>query len=345
MLPGFLGESSARLRSRAEAAARDGDWITSLKHWRVINATNDANGITHLGEAKACLALGRAMQAERSLRKSIAADPRNPDPWRLLLEILHVEDRTIEAIASGWEAYGNVRPDARRLLLRELTFSLLADLPDESVRAALRRWIDADADDVDARIALLQRIATQPRASDPDRESLLGEMESLVASHPDHIPAREALVTALADAGEPDRGLSLLDEWPATTRDARYWRLRGRWDLEYDHRPLEAAKAFRTAVAELPQDWRSWYRLARALRVLGREDESREAAQTVSRIREVLDTLALGPRLAAAVDHLDDASTLNDLATLSTKAGLVRLGQAWLSEAQSAGGVPKAQTQ
>ena len=143
-------------------------------------------------------------------------------------------------------------------------------------------------------------------------------------------------MTALADAGEPERGRSLLDEWPANARDARYWRLRGRWDLEYDHRPLEAAKAFRAALAELPQDWRSWYRLARALRVLGREDESREAAETVSRIREVLDTLVLGPRLAAAVDHLDDASTLNDLATLSTRAGLVRLGQAWLAEAQSA---------
>jgi hypothetical protein len=65
----------------------------------------------------------------------------------------------------------------------------------------------------------------------------------------------------------------------------------------------------------------------------------------VSRIREVLDTLVLGPRLAAAVDHLDDASTLNDLATLSTKAGLVRLGQAWLAEAQNADSVPKAHSQ
>ena len=336
MLAGFFGESPERLRSRAEAAARDGEWNTALKQWRTINATKDANGLTHLGEARACLALGRAMQAERSLRQSIAADPRDPEPWRLLLEIFQVEERTIEALASGWEALDKVRPDARRLLLRELTFSLLADLSDERVRTALRRWIDADPDDVDARIALLQRIAVQPRASDPDRKSLLDEMESIVASHPGHVTAREALVTALADAGEPDRGRSLLNEWPANARDARYWRLRGRWDLEYDHRPLEAVNAFRAAIAELPQDWRSWYRLARALRVLGREDESREAAAAVSRIREVLDTLVLGPRLAAAVDHLDDASTLSDLAALSNQAGLVRLGQAWLVEAQSA---------
>ena len=148
-------------------------------------------------------------------------------------------------------------------------------------------------------------------------------------------------MTALADAGELERGRSLLDEWPSDARDARYWRLRGRWDLEYDHRPLEAVNAFRFVLAELPQDWRTWYRLARALRVLGREDESREAAEAVKRILEVLDTLVLGPRLAASVEHLDDASTLNDLATLSTKAGLVKLGRAWLEEAPSPAALTK----
>ena len=141
-------------------------------------------------------------------------------------------------------------------------------------------------------------------------------------------------MTALADAGEPNRGRALLNEWPTTDRDARYWRLRGRWDLEYDHRPEEAATAFRNALSELPQDWRSWYRLARALHILGREGESRQAAETVSRIREVLDPLALGPHLDAAIDHLDDPATLEDLATLCTRAGLARLGEAWRAEGQ-----------
>jgi tetratricopeptide (TPR) repeat protein len=342
LIAGLLGDSPERLRSRAEAAARSGDWIKALNYWRLINATKAASGLTHLGEARACLALGRAMQAERSLRNSIAADPVDPESWRLLLGILRVEDRTLEALHTGQEAYDKVRPLARRSILGELTLSLLADLPDERVRTTLRRWIDADGDDVDARIAILQRIAAQPRAADPDRASLLADLESIVASHPDHIAAREVLVTALADAGEPQRGRALLDDWPTTARDARYWRLRGRWDLEYDHRLDEAAKAFRTALSELPQDWRSWYRLARALHVLGREDESRAAAETVSRIREVLDPLVLGPRLDAAIDHLDQASTLKDLATLSTRAGLVWLGRAWLTESQIAPGVPGA---
>jgi tetratricopeptide (TPR) repeat protein len=341
LIRNLVGDSPERLQGRAEAAAHAGDWVTALNLWRTINSTKAASGLTHLGEARACLALGRALQAEQSLRRSIAADPVDPAPWRLLLQILRVEDRTLEALHMGWEAFDQARPESRRVLLRELTLSLLADLPDERMRTTLRRWIDADGDDVDARIALLQRIAIQPRAADPDRASVLAELESILASHPDHVAAREVLVTALADAGEPKRGRALLDEWPTTARDSRYWRLRGRWDLEYDHRPEEAATAFRSVLSELPQDWRSWYRLARALHILGREGESRQAAETVSRIREVLDPLALGPRLDAAFDHLDDPVTFEDLATLCARAGLARLGQAWRAEGQSTTPAPE----
>ena len=330
----LVAESPARLRSRAEAATRSGDWTAARGYWRAINATKAARGITHTEEARACLALGLAAQAEHSLHQAITADSTDPEPWRLLLEILRVEDRTLEALHLGWEAYDQVHPEARRVLLRELTLSLLADLPDELVRTTLRRWVEADGADVDARIALLQRIAAQPRAADPDRASLLATLEALLAEHPDHIAAREVLVTALADAGEPRHGRALLDDWPESAHDARYWRLRGRWELEYDHRPDQAATAFQTALAELPQDWRSWYRLARTLHILGRDVEGRQAAETVSRIREVLDPLVLGPRLDAAFDHLDDPVALQDLATLCERAGLTRLAGAWRSLAQ-----------
>ena len=114
-------------------------------------------------------------------------------------------------------------------MLREITLGVLADLPDDLVRTTLRRWIDADEDDLDARIALLHRITIQPREADPDRLTLLSELESIVARFPKQTSAREVLVTALADSGEPERGRALLEDWPIDTRDARYWRLRGRW--------------------------------------------------------------------------------------------------------------------
>jgi tetratricopeptide (TPR) repeat protein len=333
---GFNLSSPSRLRAEAESAARAGDWQKALQSWRALNGTAAAEGATRLGEARACLALGLAAQAEVSLRQAAAADPADPEPWRLLLEILRVEDRTIEAKRLGWEAHDHVPPGARRAILRELTLALLADLPDELVRTTLGRWIAADArgDDVDARVALLQRIAAQPRAADPDRASRLAALEVLVANHLDHVGAREALATALADAGEPDRGRAVLDGWPGpeSDRDARYWRLRGRWELEYDHQPDRATGAFQRALVDLPQDWRTWYRLARALRTLGRDDQAREAAVAVGRIREVLEPMALGPRLDAAFGHLDDPAALRDLAALADHVGLVRLAEAWRAE-------------
>jgi tetratricopeptide (TPR) repeat protein len=327
----LIADSPEQLTTRAEAAARASDWITALRLWRSVNTTKAARSATHLAEARACLALGRASQAERSLRQAITADPTDPEAWRLLLEILRVEDRALEAQRLGWEGLDRVRPEARHTLLRELTLGLLSDLPDELVRTTLRRWVNADGTDIDAQVALLQRIAAQPRTADPDRASLLAAMELLLANHPKHVGAREALVSALADSGEPESGRALLDAWPDGAYDARYWRLRGRWELEYDHQYSQAVASFRTALAESPQDWRSWYRLARALRVLGYDNEGSQAAETVSRIREVLDPLVLGPRLNADFDHLNNPSALGDLATICDRTGLTRLGNAWRS--------------
>jgi len=325
----WVATSPSRLQKEAEAAARTGDWAAALELWRAVNATGSATSTTCLGEARACLALGRAAQAEESLQRAITANPADFAPWRLLLKILRVEDRTLEAEQMGWKAYAQIRADERPELLRELTLSLLADLPDEILRTTLERWVEADRTDVDAQVALWQRMAAAPRAGDPDRPALLAALDALLSSHPDHVGAREALVAALADAGEPERGRVLLDRWPEAARDARFWRLRGRWDLEYDRRPEEAVAALQRALAVFPQDWRSWYRLARAQRILGRSEDGRRAAESVSRIREIVDPLTLGPRLNAAVNHLADPAALQDLAILCDRAGLKRLADAW----------------
>ena len=306
--------------------------------WRSFNATGAARGTTHLAEARRRPGDGYAGQAEKSLRRAIAADPADPESWKLLLEILRVEDRTLDVQEVVWASFDRVPDEFRRDVLRELTLAILADVPDRAARAALKRWIDTDPADVDARVALSQRIASQPLADDPDRQSRLAELERLVAEHPDHLGAREALVTTLADAGEPDRGRMALEGWPGPPgdRDPRYQRLRGRWDLEYDHRPAEAAAALRSAVQRLPQDWRSWSRLARALHQIGRAAEARQAAEAVGRIREALEPTALGTRLDDDFRHLDDPRALRDLAALSGQAGLSRLADAWRAEADNA---------
>jgi tetratricopeptide (TPR) repeat protein len=326
-------EDPARLRARAEAEARAGDWPAALEHWRAVNRTGLARGRTHLAEARAGLELNRAAQAEQALRRAADADAADPETWRFWLELLRVEDRAAEAWRVGWSAYAAVPPPARRGVLLDLTLALLSDLPDDMARGMLGRWSAADPADVDAQVALLARMAELPRSGDPPRAERIARLKAVLDRDPNHLGAREALTVALADAGEPDRGRGVLDAWPAAARDARYWRLRGRWELDYDHQPARAVASFRRALADLPHDWKTHYRQARALQILGRTGEARAAAAAVGRIREVIEPAALGPRLGADLAHLDDARSLLDLADLCARTGLTRLADAWRLEA------------
>src|SRR5262249_54324833 len=96
-----------------------------------------------------------------------------------------------------------------------------------------------------------------------------------------------------------------------------------------------AVAAIQAALVELPQDWRSWYRLARACWILGRDGQARQAADTVDRIRAVLDPGDLGPRIESNLGHLDDPAALRDWAALVERVGLKRLSEAWRTEAHN----------
>ena len=329
-------ESPARLRARAEAAERAEDWTAALAVWEALNRTSEADARTLLAEARAALALGRAARADRALTRAIAEAPADPEATLLRLELLRMEDRPLEAGRAGWAAYDGAPPGARREILRALTLALLDDAPEDLARETLRRWCSADPEDADARVALFRRIGPMPRSGDPDVSARVAALQAILDRDPGHLDAREVLIITLADAGDPERGRQLLDSWPRQARDARYLRLRGRWDLDYDHRPAEAVRSLRLALTELPQDWRTRYRLARALRADGRAAEAREAADSLSRLREALDPIPLGRRLAADLEHLDDRESRLDLAALCDRVGLSRLADAWRLDASTA---------
>ncbi len=326
----------ADLRSEAERAQHSGDREAALRAWTALNATDSATAATWLSQARAALAVGRAAGAEAALRLSIEKDPASAEGWRILLEIFRAEDRRIDAERFAWGAFDRVPTEARGAVLRELTLALLADVPDADARRTLARWVRTDPNDVDARVALIRRIAEQPADGDPDRDARLAELESIVETHPEHLGARAALATAMAEAGEPDRGRSALDAWPVNRRDdPRYLQLRGRWALEYDQQPEDAAVVLAEAVRAVPSDWRSWYRLARALRRIGRNGEARRAAESVARIREAIEPVPLGRRLADDLKNPDDPRSAADLADLADRAGFDRLAIAWRAEAQT----------
>ncbi|WP_435008595.1 tetratricopeptide repeat protein [Tundrisphaera lichenicola] len=288
---------------------------------------------TLLAEARAALALDRAADARVALERASAIDPTDAEVWRGRLDLLRVLDRPIEALRLGEAGLRAVSPRDRRGILQATTLAVLAEPPDDEARKLLGRWIAADPDDLDARVARLARIANNPHPDDPDRIARIAELSEILGRDPGQIPAREALATALADAGDVDRGRQVLDAWPSPDRDARYDRLRGRWEIDYDHRPDQAAESFRRALAGLPHDWKIHYGLARALRALGQGEEAQAEAQAVARLRERLEPTALGQRLAADLARPDDPRTLNDLAALTESVGLAGLAQAWRNEA------------
>ena len=331
----LASDTPTLLRNQAEAAARNGNWNAALGYWRKINATTAARSSSSWEKLELAWHLVEQVRLNTVYVKQSAPVTLIWSPGNFYSKSYSLRIAFSKFNVWAGKPTDYIRPDARRELLRTLTVGLLADRPDEDIRATLRRWVDADPDDVNAQVALWQRMLLQPRATDPDRPSILAALEVLLANHSSHLNAREALITALGDAGEADRGRVLLDSWPESMHDARYWRLQGRWYLEYDHRPQQSVIALQTALVDLPQDWRSWYRLARALHMLGRDTESQQAAEVVSRIREVLDPLVLEPRLHAAFGHVVDPTAVHDVAALCRGAGLSRLAMAWLAELKS----------
>ncbi len=324
-----------RLFERAEAATLARDRPAALAAWQAVNRTGGSTARTLLAEARAALALDRAADARRALERASEADPTDAEVWRARLDRLRVLDRPLEALRLGRVAESAVEPGSRRAVLAVTTLAALAEPPDDEARSLLDRWIAADPDDLDARVARLARLSANPHPGDPDRASRIEELSAILRRDPNHIPAREALLVALADAGEPDRGRVVLDAWPEPARDARFDRLRGRWDLDYDHRPDRAAEAYARALIELPHDWKSHYGLARSLRALGRDPEARNEAEAVARLRERLDPRSLGPRLAGDLARLDDPRALLDLAALCEGVGLAQLAESWRREAET----------
>jgi tetratricopeptide (TPR) repeat protein len=328
-------ESLERLRTRAQRASREGHWQIALNAWRTLNSRPEADAYSHLAEARACLALGRARQAENALERCSGLDPANPEPWLIRLEIARIENRLLDANLLGQRAQAAVRPDARREILRGLTLALLADAPDEMARATLSRWIEADPEDLDARAALERRMSENPRAGDPAVAVRLPKLEELVRANPKHFGLLEAYILAIAEAGEPVRGKKALELWPKPMRDARYDRLRGRWELEYERDPRAAARSLARALEALPNDTRTRYRLARALQASGQVEKARQVGSEVARLNEILEPVRLGQRLDAALANLDDPTARQSLAELCESVGLTSLSQAWRRDLES----------
>jgi thioredoxin-like negative regulator of GroEL len=225
---------------------------------------------------------------------------------------------------------------------------MLAEVPEAQARASLRRRVEADPTDLDARVALILRsirpendpAAGRPRVGLPSSREpgAVVELEEIVETNPGHLGGRAALVDLLLDLGRIDRARSVLDAWPrGDLEDPRRLRLEARLDLDHDARPDRASETLRGLVAASPHDWRLRARLARALEMARDTEAARLEAKSVDRLRERLNPDRLGRRLAEDFRDLDDPSAMLDLAELCASVGLSELAAAWRIEANAVG--------
>lgn len=321
----------SRLRSQAEAAERARDWTAARAAWLAFTHAAPGDVAGWLGAARACLALHRAQEADSLLQQAAETAPDRAEAWLPRMERLRTLSRSWDAWTLGWTAYRSVSPQQRPRILRSLTLATLAEAPQDQARSLLQNWLKADPTDAPAEIALIHRAIELPEPDDPPLNQRLVRLDQLVEAHPADSAGWEASVETLLLAGEVQRARAALDAWPAPQRETnpRYWRLLGRWEQDHGRDPEGAATAYRQALAAQPHDWKTLYRLARALRALGRLEESNQAAQRTRILRERLEPESLGPRLNHSLQHFEQISAQSELAKICSGLGLESLATAW----------------
>ncbi len=318
------GADPETARRRAQRLAERGRWSDALEAWRIVNEATEADTDSRIAHAEAAIAVGRPGEAESALRPLLEARTPRPRAWTLMLDLLRIQERRDEALMLTRRGLDTVDLEHTPVLLRAGVQAVLTDVPDDQVRTTLRAWMAAEPDAPHAEIAYQRQIARRPRLDDPSAEDRADRLWDLVRAWPEFAPARIALVEALADAGRPLEARPVLEDWPETAASTGHQRIRGRWALEFEGAPGLAVEALEPVVDRVPHDWKSRYRLARALRLLGHTNRARIEARRVFLTRERLEPNELRPLLR----QLDDGMPVPDLAQRLRDVGLTRLAKA-----------------
>lgn len=183
-------------------------------------------------------------------------------------------------------------------LLTSATLGILTDLDQAEVRKRLNRWVESEPDEPLAQAALLLRYTTNPMPEDPPRDLRLQQARKLLEHFPSNTSARLVLVESLLNAGLYDEAVATLDEWPANLKNSTAWhRLNGRRLQDVNREPAFAIPELQKVLKQMPQDWKTRYRLSRSFMASGNAEEARKEALRMTETRELLDPVTLEPIL------------------------------------------------
>ncbi len=264
----------------------------------------------------------RARDAERNLLKSLELDRSQIIPRRLLLELYTLEGRRDEVDRASAELEARTS-----LTYDELAGWTLGRRLDESAAEAVARLeaiLAADPDDLNARVALANRLRTQGK--------LAAAELTLAPIPPDH-PRAAVVRAALAF----DRGLladAALALRPVHDNEPDAARLRGRIALAH-RQPATARDAFACALKVRPDDIEALVGSIQALAMLRDVAATRTATAALSRC-ESLQALVTGGRIPS---RRDDAAMLVEIARKVEELGRPQIARGWykLALKQAAG--------
>ena len=299
-----LATTEASLRRHIQTATKNNQFSLAETNWQKLNRAKPA-AITaqdRIAWATAALRADHPGAALAILDEWKNTSAETPDGWLLILDLLRVLGDA-DLFAAQLEILLQ-SPAAMRSpsVLSSATLGLLTDLDQAEVRSRLTRWVENEPDQPLAQAALLLRYAQNPLPEDPSRDIRLAQARKLLQLFPDSWMARSALVETLFNSGLYDEAAGVLQTWPQNARQTTAWhRLEGRRLQDQAQKPAAAIAEFQQVLKWMPQDWKTRYRLARALMAAGMADEARRQARRMTEIREMLDPTALEPILKRAM--------------------------------------------
>lgn len=235
----------------------------------------------------------RIRRAEARLLDAVALEPGLPQARRELIYLYGMQARR-EELAAQFRALAELGPlDQNELMM--WTASHEDIWVNDSIEDDLQRFLDADPEDRQSRLALAEVHL---------RDGRLDACEAVLKPLPNSDVEALALRAQVAmDRADLDAARALLAEGPrAHARLARLARLRGRLAVR-DRDPAAAVAAYQIAVELAPTNREGLQGLALALTLAGDEQSAAEYTRRAGALREVADLLDRVRALDGQVDR------------------------------------------
>lgn len=262
----------------ADAASRDGQFDESHRALSVVTklAPEDANSLgLQLGGR--WMSRNQIQPAIRILNLAIAANPRPPQPFRLLAQIYGVTGQRREVVRCLIELL------KRRDFTRNDLLVLSSVNPAINDPQRLEMILKANPADKTPLMALAMQELDQNAVAAAKQY-----LREITSADPQNAEAQGLLGEVYADF-DPD-GFS---EWneklpPEVESDPGVWLARGKW-LHADKRPQEAARCLLEVVKREPENLAACAMLGQILKSLGEQDLGNEFTERSRKLQRILD--------------------------------------------------------